>query len=89
MRSINTDTAIYTITLGNVEARKGHRADCAQCEVEVDVRARGLGDAIEIIQRAGRKGLPLAATKGAGRGIIAVRVRTNPETINVRSVRSS
>ena len=37
----------YTITLGNVEQRSGHRRDCAQVVVTIDVTADSREEAVE------------------------------------------
>jgi hypothetical protein len=69
-------TAIYTITVGNIVERKGHRASCSQVVVELDVRSASEAEAVAIVKRAG-------AYENA---IIAKRIRINPDAISERNI---
>ena len=93
MNTATKTAAIYTITLGNIVERKGHRASCSQVVVEIDVRAASEAEAVAIVKRAAKRGDIMAnpAAKAAIRnGIVATRITLNPELyLPSRNVRTS
>ncbi len=86
---------VYTITVGNTEVRKGHRANCAQCLIEFDVAARSTEEAVRVVkeqQLSQRDNTVIDPVMMASDntdpfiGIFAMRVRINRDTINERTV---
>tara|TARA_R110002110_G_scaffold29354_3_gene104924 strand:+ start:36 stop:314 length:279 start_codon:yes stop_codon:yes gene_type:complete len=92
MNTATKTAAIYTITVGNIVERKGHRASCSQVVVELDVRAASEAEAVAIVKRAAKRGDVLTNT-WLLHGIVATRVTLNPELYlpsrNVRTVATS
>ena len=77
----------YLIKLGNREARPGHRVDCAQVEVEVEVDAASPEAAIKrVVQRMGHDTGGMALLD-QGRRYLAVRIRVAPDRIRVKDVK--
>jgi hypothetical protein len=77
----------FTVTLGNVELRPGHRHDCAQLELAVTVTADDKGAALDSVRELAAAG-PIDLGRPFGRLSDArVTVTVNPDTIGARSVR--
>ena len=73
----------FTVTLGNVELRPGHRHDCAQVELTVDLYADDKGAALEHLRRVARRGTIYIPGSGPdGGGQYAMTLTINPDTIN-------
>ena len=78
----------FTVTLGNVELRPGHRHDCAQVELTVDLNADDQGAALERLRAIARRGTIYIPGDGPdGGGQYAMTLTINPDTLGARSVR--
>lgn len=72
----------FAITLGNVELRPGHRHDCAQVELTVEVKADDKAAALESLRELAAGG-PIDLGGRARPMTLAI----NPDTLGARSVR--